>query len=56
MKTLKSQINNNLKKELFSLNQLVKFATKGDGKEYIKTYIAKIERWRKGNNQEKYLL
>ncbi len=41
MKTLKSQINNNLKKELFSLNQLVKFATKGDGKEYIKTYIAK---------------
>lgn len=39
MKTLKSQINQNLKKELFSLNQLVKFATKGDGKEYTKEYI-----------------
>ena len=40
MKTsLKSQINNNLKKELFSLNQLVKFATKGDGKQYIQEYI-----------------
>lgn len=39
MKTLKSQINQNLKKELFSLNQLVKFATKGDGKQYIQEYI-----------------
>ena len=41
MKTtsLKSQINNSLKNELFSLNQLVKFATKGDGKQYIQEYI-----------------
>ena len=35
----KSQINNSLKNELFSLNQLVKFATKGDGKQYIQEYI-----------------
>jgi len=41
MKTLKSQINSKLKNELLSLNQLVKFATKGDGKEFIKEYISK---------------
>ncbi len=41
MKTLKSQINSKLKNELLSLNQLVKFATKGDGKEFIKEYITK---------------
>lgn len=39
METIKSKINSELKKELFSLNQLVKFATKGDGKEKIKEYI-----------------
>lgn len=39
MKTLKQTTNANLKAELFSLNQLVKFATKGDGKELIKEYI-----------------
>ena len=39
MKSLKSTTNGNLKKEMFSLNQLIKFATKGDGKQYIKEYI-----------------
>ena len=41
MTNLKSTINNNLKADLFSLNQLVKYSTKGDGKKYIATYIAK---------------
>lgn len=39
MKTLKQSTNASLKAELFSLNQLVKFATKGDGKGLIKEYI-----------------
>lgn len=36
----KSEANKALKNELFSLNQLVKFSTKGDGKELIKQYIS----------------
>tara|TARA_S200002703_G_scaffold114922_1_gene100477 strand:- start:235 stop:558 length:324 start_codon:yes stop_codon:yes gene_type:complete len=40
MQNSKVTTNQKLKKELFSLNQLVKFSTKGDGKEYIKTYIS----------------
>jgi len=41
MKNLKSTTNNNLKADLFSLNQLVKYCTKGDGKKYIVEYIVK---------------
>lgn len=40
MQKIKSLTNRALKNELFSLNQLVKFSTKGDGKNLIKQYIA----------------
>lgn len=39
MKTLKQTTNDNLKAELFSLNQLVKFATKQEGKKLITDFI-----------------